>query len=391
MKLSNNYKRFVFIPSILSLLFLTSCWSTNEIEDLGLILGVAVDLEEEKGQEGENVITLTNQLATSNSSNAGIEGQGTQQNAYKNVSETGSSLMEATRNSLLEIEEILLAHHVKVLVIGEELASTTSLQQTLDYFIREHEIRQSCQIFIAKERASHILETSEPSVVPSMKLAQMTKAHDRNSKILMPIHLSKLNRKIQSDASFLLQNVISDQGEMKFDGASVFDGKTKKLQGLLNKEEVEGVNWITGEGKGGLVKSYVEKKSTPIIYEILSMNSNIQPRVNGNDISFDVEIESEGRIGEQKEATSIDPSSNETLIKVEENIEEEVQKLVKSVSEKTQQEYQVDVLGFGESLRIEYPKVWEKVKKDWDKTFSEVPIQFNVNVTIKDYGTLGNK
>jgi len=52
-----------------------------------------------------------------------------------------------------------------------------------------------------------------------------------------------------------------------------------------------------------------------------------------------------------------------------------------------QQQYQTDVSGFGNNLRIKYPKVWEKVKKNWDQTFSEVPITYKVNINIKDYGT----
>ncbi|TKH13706.1 spore gernimation protein GerC, partial [Peribacillus simplex] len=43
----------------------------------------------------------------------------------------------------------------------------------------------------------------------------------------------------------------------------------------------------------------------------------------------------------------------------------------------------------GNRLRIEHPKVWNKVKKDWDRTFSEAPIKYDVKLTIKDYGTTG--
>lgn len=58
--------------------------------------------------------------------------------------------------------------------------------------------------------------------------------------------------------------------------------------------------------------------------------------------------------------------------------------------DKLQQEYQTDVAGFGNKLRIEYPKVWKKVKKDWDQIFSEVPITCDVTISIKDYGTSGD-
>ncbi len=61
-----------------------------------------------------------------------------------------------------------------------------------------------------------------------------------------------------------------------------------------------------------------------------------------------------------------------------------------NVLKKIQQQYQTDVSGFGNSLRIEYPKVWEKVKKNWDQTFSEVPITYEVKINIKDYGTSGD-
>jgi spore germination protein len=177
-------------------------------------------------------------------------------------------------------------------------------------------------------------------------------------------------------------------GDVKFAGAAVIDGKTHKMTGTLNEEELEGVTWITGKGKGGVVKSFDEETGQLIVYEIESMKSTIIPRVNGNNISFDVNIESEGRLSE----TWVDLGNtfkNEFLKKAEKSSEKEVERLVRSVVEKMQKEYQVDVAGFGNRLRIEKPKVWQKVKKDWDQTFSETLINYNIKLTIKDYGTSG--
>jgi len=63
---------------------------------------------------------------------------------------------------------------------------------------------------------------------------------------------------------------------------------------------------------------------------------------------------------------------------------------VRKALDKTQHEFQTDVSGFGNKLRIDYPKVWQKRKKEWDQTFSEVPITCEVKVSIKDYGTSGD-
>jgi spore germination protein len=185
-----------------------------------------------------------------------------------------------------------------------------------------------------------------------------------------------------------MQKVLSADGQVKFAGAAVIDGKTHKMTGTLNEEELEGVTWITGKGKGGVVKSFEKETGQPIIYEIETMKSSIIPRVKGNNISFDVNIESVGRLSENW-VVSGDTFKNEFLKNAEKSTEKEVKRLVGNALKKMQKEYKVDVAGFGNRLRIEHPKVWKKVKKDWDQIFSEAPINYDVKITINDYGTSG--
>jgi spore germination protein len=95
-----------------------------------------------------------------------------------------------------------------------------------------------------------------------------------------------------------------------------------------------------------------------------------------------------GRLSENW-VVSGDTFKNEFLKKAEKSSEKEVKRLVGNVLEKMQKEYKTDVAGFGNRLRIEHPKVWNKVKKDWDQTFSEAPINYDVKLTLNDYGTTG--
>ena len=57
-----------------------------------------------------------------------------------------------------------------------------------------------------------------------------------------------------------MQNVISMNGETKFAGAAVIKGKTKKLMGFLNEQELEGVVWINGKRDGGVVKLLIKNQ-----------------------------------------------------------------------------------------------------------------------------------
>lgn len=396
MKRTLRYVHLLLV--IMVALLLTGCWSSKEIEDLGLIVGTSLDLEtgdvtSEEHQEAQyanrELLTVTNQLVTSETTSTGTKTGPIHQKAYKNVSETGDAVLPTLRNMVLKIDKRAFAEHSKVIVIGEDLASTINLQQTLDFFLRELEIRPSGILLIAQGQARQVLETNEPTKIPAFQLVEMMRGHERTTKILPPMTIAKLEGKLYSHSSFLLQNVVVEDEEVKFSGAAVIDGKTKKLKGFLNESDLEGIAWITGEGKGGLVKGFDEASSSPIVYEILSLKTKLIPHVEGDRISFTIKINSEGRIAEHW-VLADKTFNNQFLKKAEKIIEKEIERLVIKTLEKLQQEYQTDVAGFGNKLRIEYPKVWKKVKKDWDQLFSEVPITCDVTISIKDYGTLGD-
>ncbi|MEK4171788.1 Ger(x)C family spore germination protein [Lysinibacillus sp. FSL L8-0312] len=396
MKRKHQYIRYLLLMTVSFLL--TGCWSSKEIEDLGIIVGTSLDLEtgdvsSEEQQDARyanrDLLTITNQFITSETTVSGTKEGTLPEKAYKNVTETGDAVLPTLRNMLLKVDKRSFAEHSKVIIIGEDLASTVNLQQTLDFFLRELEIRPSGLLLIAQNRASQALETNEPTKIPAFQLVEMMEGHERTTKILPPMTVAKLEGKLYSDSSFLLQNVLAEDGEVRFAGAAVIEGKTKKLRGFLNESDLEGIAWITGEGKGGLVKGFDEESGAPIIYEIISDKSKIIPLIKDDQISFTIKIQTEGRISEHW-VLSDKAFDNRFLKKAEKVFENEIERLVKKVLEKTQHEFQTDVAGFGNKIRIDYPKVWQKIKKDWDQTFSEVPITCEVNVTIKDYGTSGD-
>jgi len=402
MKQTSNRVQFLLVLLSVLLVFpLAGCWSSHEIEEQSLEVGVAFDkgkesmIEEELDEQGEgyerkNLITLTYQLITPQVASSTTKQGGPQQKSYVNVSETGDSAFQMVRELSLRSDTPLNSSHLKVMVISGALARSYSLEQLVDQSLRDNDLRPSCLVVISKGRARDTLESKTAGEIPAFRLSGMVNNTYRTTRILPPMSLIKLASKIQSGSSFLLQNIVSANGEIKFAGAAVIKGKTGKMIGFLNEEELEGVTWITGKGQGGLVKSFDKKTRQLIVYEIESMKSHIQPHVKGNNISFDVHIESEGRLSENG-VVSGNPFENQFLKKAQKASEKEVEYLVKNVVEKMQKEYKVDVAGFGNRLRITHPRVWKRVKENWDQTFSEVPINYDVKLTIKDYGTSGSK
>ncbi|SIS08125.1 spore germination protein [Peribacillus simplex] len=394
-----NIRPLLVSLPVLLLLFLTGCWSSHEIEEQSLGIGLAFDtgkktfVEKELNEQGDgylrkDLLTSTYQIITPQVASSTTKQTGPQKKSYVNVSQTGDSVLQMTRELSLRSEQPLTAHHMKVIVISEELAKSYGLEQLLDLNLRDNDFRPSCLVLISKGRARNTLETKTAGEIPAFRLVGIVENAYRTARILPPMSLIKIESKIKSESSFLLQNVLSVNGQVKFAGAAVIDGKTHKMTGFLNEEELEGVTWITGKGKGGVVKSFDKETGQLIVFEIESMKSTIIPRVNGDNISFDVNIESVGRLSETW-VNQGNTFKNEFLKKAEKSSEKEVKRLVGNVLEKMQREYQVDVAGFGNQLRIEHPKVWNKVKKNWDQTFSETQINYDVKLTINDYGTSG--
>jgi spore germination protein len=103
-----------------------------------------------------------------------------------------------------------------VIVISKDLVRKYRLEQLVDQQLRDNEIRPSCLVFISKGRANETLESKDSGKIPAFRLIGISDNEYRTTRILPPMSLAKLEGKMHSGSSFLLQNVISTNGEIKF-------------------------------------------------------------------------------------------------------------------------------------------------------------------------------
>ncbi|MDZ4533974.1 Ger(x)C family spore germination protein [Bacillus cereus] len=379
-----NIQRYLFFFTIHVglLLILSGCWSSRPIEDLNFIVGSALD--KEKNEKIRSTIQYALPESIGKEKNSGTA------KPYINVTEISDSIEQGGWETTLKREGYIFGEHRKVIIISDSCVREMDLNQLMDLFYRHATTRESTSVFIARGSASKLFDLKEPGVVPSLRIAEIAN-QQLTTRIIKPSTITNILEKTTAGSSFLLQQITLDNGDVKFDGAAIIKGKTHTMVGSFNKKELEGINWLTGEIKRGSLKFNDNKLQNPIAYEVESIRSTIQPKVEHGNISFNVNIESEGKITEYWNPFKKNTFNNENIKKIEKKAEKEVQHLVRSTINKMQKEYQVDVTGFGNQLRIKYPKVWEKVKEDWDQKFSEVTIKYAVKITIKDYGMFGSK
>jgi spore germination protein len=304
---------------------------------------------------------------------------------YLNISGTGDSVLEIFRQFSLRNERPIVGHHLKVIIVSTELLKQQSMDQLMDFVLRDNDIRPSTMVFISQGPAFETLVSKRTDEIPSFHLRDMVRGQKRTSKVLEPVILSELDALMHSKRSYALQNLVTASGETEYSGAAIVKGDTGHWVGTLSQEDTECLTWLTNKGKSGAIKAY-DQDDKPMTYEMKDMKSKIKSHIDGDDISFDVSIETEGRLSETWNSSS-NSASAEYTEKVGRIFEAKLEKMMEKMMLKLQKEYKTDVAGFGEMLSIQHPRMWKKVEDQWDDTFSRSKINIKYDLKITDYGS----
>ncbi|WP_243292298.1 Ger(x)C family spore germination protein [Bacillus sp. FJAT-47783] len=383
-------KKGFMLGCCLSLLFTAGCWDRVEIEETGLVVGFGVDVEETSNNDDVQPI-LTIQYVVPKVF-AGQNGGGIEGEPFTNETIGKSSVFEAGREHSTITSRSPNYSHLKVLVMSKEAAESINLLQLMNFFFRDHEIRRTVHVLISEEKASDILSIKgKKDPIPSLKLFYLTEnMKTKTAKMAPKLSLGDFSENMSAEKSFIVQKVQPFNEGIQLIGAAVINGKTQKMVGELDEDETFAINCITGEAEAGVVTAVDQKSDEIITYELDHLKSSIKPKGTENNLSFTVNVSTEGRISEDWIQDS--DAFDETFIKrAEKQIEKEMKELIDKGLEKTQKELKVDVAGFGESLRIHKPKLWKKIKKDWEEYFSNATINVKVKVNIRQFQTQGRK
>ncbi|WP_339278536.1 Ger(x)C family spore germination protein [Paenibacillus sp. FSL W8-1187] len=400
---ASSFPRRMLAASQIALLLLTGgCWSNKEIETQSLEIAVAVDVPEPAASERElqrkspgvdrtDRITSTYQLILPSliGDIGGSTSDETSSSPFKNMTQTGDSLLENVRQLSLRTNAAPLGHHLKVIVIGDRLARKHDLMTFLDFFFRDNDIRLSPLVLICKGKASDTLEPLYKGDIPGFQIPETVRNQYRNNKILEPIRMYNLMSRLHAKTSFLLQNVVKTKEELVYSGAAVIQGTSGKLIGFLTEKDMESVFWIKGGGrKGGLLKLDDPELGAPLDMEINSVRSRIVPSMADGRFAFRIELEAEGDLMESWSHKDAGRGgvSEAFYAEVEKKLERKLKGNADLLIQKLQKTYGADAIGLYESVRVRMPKTWSRIHADWDRHFAEADITVSVSIALKGHG-----
>ncbi|MDR4929586.1 hypothetical protein ACFX4I_25660 [Peribacillus sp. YIM B13472] len=141
------------------------------------------------------------------------------------------------------------------------------LGNLLDQVLRDNQIRPSCLVLISKGKAArHWKQRQQERFYRFVWLILSKMPIEQQGFCLLCRKLKYRACSIQ-DLVFCSKKFISEWAS-QICRSRRDHGMTHKMTGVLNEEELEAVTWITGKGKGGVVKSYDKETGQQIVYEI---------------------------------------------------------------------------------------------------------------------------
>lgn len=382
------------IAALLLLVMLTSllegCWNRTELNELAIVLGAGVNLTT-SGQ-----IQLTLHIAIPQAF-AGGKGGGGKEPASWVVSGEGKTIAEAEGYLAKQIPRKIYWGHCAILVIGEQMART-GISQVTDFFLREGQTRENILIMVTKGEAKDFMETS--AVLAHTSVQAIKFLSGKNSDYSVPLweFAEMLESKgVEPIASWVDIKQTgstpgSDKGKSPVDNQVVVSGigvfKGDKLIGWLNAYETSALLWLKGETmKGTVIVPSPAEPDKMISIQIRQGNTEVVPEYDGENLRFEVNIKVEGDV--------LDEQSHEDLTKtdkikaLEGEMVAEVKKRTSVVLEKVQQEYGVDIFGFGNAFHRSYKTDWRELKDRWDEEFARAEVKIAVEAHVRDIGLLG--
>lgn len=348
-------------------------------------MGVGID----ETDEGE--ISLSTQIYRPSQGVSSLGGKAAE-TAYINVVTQDNTVTRAIRDIPINLGRKAQWSHIRLIIIGEKLARERSINETLEFFYRDHEPRLTTTIMIAKGKASQYLRI-EPFIenTTSQQIFQSGESADESSGKTINANLLKLGLQLKSQVGNAIIPYVYFSKDpptvTNVAGAAMI--KKGKYVGRMAPNKVESLKLLFGEYPSGMLDIIpcpgVKKDKESEVVEMTNLSGKLQPIFLPDD-SLKV------RISLKAEIALIELSCSKIMTledekkftgKVEETIKERVEETIDWLKQK-----KFDALGLGNKVYQKNPRLWKKWKPDWDNRFARTPFEIDVEVKVINSGTV---
>ena len=376
---------FLFIPI---LFLLSGCYNYHELNDLAIVSGISIcKIQDEFYVHVEVLNPVKQQDASSSNESKFIVFTG-----------KGKSLQEAFRSVTKESPRKLYGTHLEILVIDETIAKNY-LQDVLDYFAREPELRGEFYVLVSNEE--DILNiTTTLFDVSSTYILESLKANQEYLGYSTLVTFNELLDSYLNPYQDLVLPFIEIKGNVKL-GESINNlERTEKdafysISKLAIFKDNHFIGYIGEEDT--LIYNLLHNKVKTFLYRIdYTTGQYATVEILNYRCSFLIDrskkiihIKVKGDLSLSEDYTNFDIFKYKNILEIERDTNSKIENDIASSIESVFQKYEVDIYGFLDNYYKNYPKEFKFLYKDRDNfLIHQYSIVVSSNFSIVEKGNL---
>jgi spore germination protein KC len=250
-----NKIKFIVFFCLFSVLC-SGCWSSHEIDTLGISIAAGIDLT-------ESGYTIYHRVLNPKAITGNVETVGAPVFLF---TQHGDNLFSAIQKIALESPRKIYNAHLRMIILGEDMARN-GIKDAIDFYMRDYEFRTDFYFAVARNKtAREVLEILTPlEFIPGLNMYGSLKLSQDHTGLTKEVNIIDLAQIILADGHEpVLPGIDISPGTPDSDNISamttVNGGKRlfynglgffcdDKLIGWLSGEETLGFNYILGNAK----------------------------------------------------------------------------------------------------------------------------------------------
>lgn len=384
--MKKKIRKFIGIGFLISLLMITGCWDSKEIENLAVTTLIAWD---RVIMDGEELWQISTRILDMTQHQSGEGGGATSARELLLVGR-GVTTQDAFNELLRRLPASHFLEHNVAFIIGERVAKE-ELSYIMNSALRFQRSRIRVDVFIVQGEAYQILQ-AEPELSSTLskevrKVADRTAEQSGVSLKVKLLDFSKQLIRTDRDAVLPLISIYSKkEGEVtpeksvKIEGFGVI--RESKLVGWLEGEDAKAYILSVGNPQNPEIPLALKYEDMQISYFITNAKGKVSAELVGGKPKYTISVKTEGIIYE----AGTPALNSEERRPLEKAIEERIMEMVWQCVNKAR-EYDADIFGFNEHLHRYHLRDWQTIEPNWRRTFQEAEVEVKVDATIRSFGT----
>jgi spore germination protein len=388
-------KRLLIIILLIPFI-LTGCWDKIEIDRKIFISTIGIDpgediekskefkeIKEDEPFQGSTIKRYSITYAFPDISKLGP--QNTQGAELQYINTDAYSMESGIVNTISKSSRAAYFGHTKLLIISNEMFKyKENFKEIIDYLERQHIMNRMMYVLVCNGKAQDYIKY-KPKMEQNVEayISGLMLNSKKNAAIL-PVTLNELIILLRQNGNAILPEIAIDKvkNELYLSGVDVI--KDYQIIGTLNPIEVTDLELIRAEQQSG--NKVVFMNGFPIDLEIDGVKRRMAIKEKDNKISVDIKIGIEGEVKDFYVGGQV---VDEDLIKkTEESFNKSLSTECNKVAKITQREFKVDVFKIRDSIEKFHPKLYKKVKDNWDEVYKNMDINISFDTFIRRFGSI---